>query len=160
MNIRQAEERDIPRLGDLLLQVCRVHCDGRPDLFRSGGRKYDDDELRSLLKDPERPILVAEDGNGLVVGYAFCIYQRHKGEGSFNDLTTLYLDDLCVDENRRGQRVGRALYEAVLEMARKNGCYNVTLNVWAENPSARGFYESCGLQVQKIGLEKILDPKR
>lgn len=156
MNIRQAEERDIPRMGELLLQVCRVHCEGRPDLFRTGGRKYDDDELRLLLKDPERPILVAEDENGLVLGYAFCAYQRHKDEGSFNDLTTLYLDDLCVDESCRGRHVGRALYEAVLDLAQRNGCYNVTLNVWAENPSARRFYERCGLQVQKIGLEKIL----
>ena len=41
MEIRQAEERDIPRLGELLLQVCRVHCQGRPDLFRAGGRKAD-----------------------------------------------------------------------------------------------------------------------
>lgn len=156
MNIRQAEERDIPRMGELLLQVCRVHCEGRPDLFRSGGRKYDDDELRVLLKDAERPILVAEDENGVVLGYAFCIYQRHQGEGSFNDMTTLYLDDLCVDERCRGQHVGRALYTAVLDMARENGCYNVTLNVWAENPAARRFYENCGLQVQKIGMEKIL----
>lgn len=156
MLIRRAQERDIPRMGDLLLQVCRVHCEGRPDLFRAGGRKYDDDELRVLLKDNERPILVAEDENGFVMGYAFCIYQRHQGEGSLNDMVTLYLDDLCVDENCRGQHVGSALYEAVLDMARENECYNVTLNVWAENPSARRFYEHCGLQVQKIGMEKIL----
>ena len=156
MNIRLAEERDIPRMGELLLQVCRVHCEGRPDLFRSGGRKYDDEELRVLLKDAERPILVAEDKSGMVLGYAFCVYQRHQGEGSFNDMTTLYLDDLCVDENCRGQHVGQVLYEAVLDMARKNGCYNVTLNVWAKNPAAMGFYEHCGLQVQKIGMEKIL----
>lgn len=156
MNIRKAEERDIPRMGELLLQVCRVHCEGRPDLFRSGGRKYDDGELRVLLKDPERPILVAEDEKGLVLGYAFCVFQRHVNEGSFNDLTTLYLDDLCVDEDCRGRHVGSALYEAVLDLARDSGCYNVTLNVWVENPSAREFYEHCGLQVQKIGLEKIL----
>lgn len=156
MNIRRAQERDIPRMGELLLQVCRVHHEGRPDLFRSGGRKYDDGELRALLRDKERPILVAEDGNGFVLGYAFCVYQRHRDEGSFNDMTTLYLDDLCVDENCRGQHVGSALYEAVLDMARANGCYNVTLNVWAENPSARKFYERCGLKVQKIGMEKIL----
>ena len=156
MLIRRAQERDIPRMGDLLLQVCRVHGEGRPDLFRAGGRKYNDDELRDLLRDAERPILVAEDEQGFVMGYAFCVYQRHQGEGSFNDMLTLYLDDLCVDENCRGQHVGRALYEAVLDMARQSGCYNVTLNVWAENPSARGFYEHCGLKVQKIGLEKIL----
>ena len=49
MNIRRAETGDIPRLGDLLLQVCRVHHQGRPDLFRAGGRKYTDEELAVLL---------------------------------------------------------------------------------------------------------------
>ena len=45
MTIRRAEEKDIPRLGELLLQVCRVHHQGRPDLFRTGGRKYDDGDF-------------------------------------------------------------------------------------------------------------------
>lgn len=156
MIIRQAEEQDIPRLGELLLQVCRVHCQGRPDLFRAGGRKYDDEELRRLLGDPERPILVALDGGGVVQGYAFCIYQRHRGEGSFNDMTTLYLDDLCVDETCRGQHIGQALYESVLETARASGCYNVTLNVWSCNEGAMQFYEKCGLKPQKVGMEVIL----
>lgn len=156
MNIRRAEEKDIPRLGDLLLQVCRVHNQGRPDLFRAGGRKYDDRELRQLLRDGERPILVAEDETGWVAGYAFCVYQRHQGEGSFNDFTTLCLDDLCVDEQCRGRKVGRTLYEAVLDLARRTGCYDVTLNVWSCNPDAMAFYEKCGLKQQKIGMEIVL----
>ena len=156
MNIRHAEERDIPRMGDLLLQVCRVHNQGRPDLFRAGGRKYTDEELRELLRDNSRPILVAENEEGFVTGYAFCVRQDHRGEGSFNDMTTLYLDDLCVDENCRGQHVGQALYQAVLELARAMGCYNVTLNVWSCNPGAMKFYEKCGLKQQKIGMEVIL----
>jgi len=156
MNIRPAEERDIPRMGELLLQVCRVHHQGRPDLFRDGGRKYSDEELRALLRDGERPILVAEDETGWVAGYAFCIFQRHQGEGSLRDLTTLYLDDLCVDEQCRGQRVGQALCEAVLALARDMGCYNVTLNVWSCNPGAMRFYEKRGLKQQKIGMEIIL----
>lgn len=156
MNIRRAEERDIPRLGELLLQVCRVHCQGRPDLFRDGGRKYSDGELRALLKDPDRPVLVAEDEAGAVIGYAFCVRQEHRNEGAFNDLTTLYLDDLCVDEQCRGQRAGQALCEAVLALARDMGCYNVTLNVWSCNPGAMRFYEKRGLKQQKIGMEVIL----
>ena len=155
MNIRLAEVRDIPRLGVLLEQVCRVHCQGRPDLFRSGGRKYSDGELRDLLQDRTRPILVAEEG-GLVVGYAFCVYQLHRGEGAFNDMTTLYLDDLCVDEASRGSRIGARLYQAVLELARSAGCYNVTLNVWSCNGAAMKFYENCGLKPQKVGMETIL----
>ena len=156
MKIRRAEERDIPRLGELLLQVCRVHQQGRPDLFRAGGRKYDDAGLQTLLRDGERPILVVEDEAGQVAGYAFCVYQRHQNEGSFNDLTTLYLDDLCVDENCRGKQVGKSLYEAVLDLARSAGCYNVTLNVWSCNPGAMRFYEKCGLKQQKVGMELIL----
>lgn len=155
MYIRCANIADIPRLGELLLQVCRVHAQGRPDLFRDGGRKYDDKELEALLRDPDRPVLVAEI-NGRVAGYALCVLQRHSGEGAVCDMTTLYLDDLCVDENCRGTGAGRALYEAVLDLAREAGCYNVTLNVWACNENAMGFYRRMGLQTQKVGLEKIL----
>ena len=156
MTIRRAQEQDIPRLGELLLQVCRVHHQGRPDLFREVGRKYTDAELQSLIQDDERPILVAVDEADRVLGYAFCILQVHQGDGAFCDLSTLYLDDLCVDEACRGKHVGGALYRAVLDLARSLGCYNVTLNVWSCNPEAMGFYEKCGLQVQKIGMETIL----
>ncbi len=160
MNIRPAEERDIPRMGELLLQVCRVHHQGRPDLFRDGGRKYSDEELSALLRDGERPILVAEDEAGWVAGYAFCVFQRHRGEGSLRDLTTLYLDDLCVDESCRGRQVGRARYEAVMELARTSGCYNLTLNVWSCNESAMRFYERCGMRPQKVGMEVILPAEK
>lgn len=156
MKIRRAQEKDIPRLGELLVQVCQVHHQGRPDLFRAGGRKYDDEELRQLLRDEARPILVAVDGTDRVLGYAFCVYQQHMESRALTDVKTLYLDDLCVDETCRGQHVGSALYEAVLQLARDTSCYNVTLNVWSCNKSAMAFYERCGLTPQKVGLEKIL----
>ncbi len=72
------------------------------------------------------------------------------------EVKTLYIDDLCVDEEARGKHVGTALYEHVLHFAKENGYYNVTLNVWADNKKAVGFYEKLGLHVQKIGMEKIL----
>ena len=50
MIIRFAAEKDIPKLGDLLRQVCLVHHKGRPDIFNAG-RKYTDQELVELLKD-------------------------------------------------------------------------------------------------------------
>ena len=156
MNIRRAGEGDIPRMGELLLQVCRVHHQGRPDLFRGGGRKYSDMELLELLKDERRPSLVAVDESDRVLGYAFCICQTSQGNPAMRDMTTLYLDDLCVDEACRGQQVGRALYEAVLGLARSMGCYNLTLNVWSCNESAMRFYEKLGLKPQKVGMEVIL----
>lgn len=153
--IRFATEKDIPRLGDLLRQVCLVHHNGRPDLFNVG-RKYTDEELVELLKDQTRPILVAVDGTDMVQGYCFCVYQQPAVGGALKVVKTLYIDDLCVDESLRGQGIGKELYAAALNMAREKGCYNVTLNVWSCNPTALRFYESLGLKPQKIGMEQVL----
>ena len=155
MTIRFATEQDIPKLGDLLRQVCLVHHNGRPDIFNVG-RKYTDEELVELLKDATRPVLVAVDDTDGVLGYCFCVVQQPAEGGALKPNKTLYIDDLCVDSASRGQGIGKLLYDHTLAYARKNGYYNVTLNVWACNPSAMRFYEKCGLKVQKIGMECIL----
>ena len=156
MNIRLAKEQDITKIGDLLLQVCRVHHNGRPDLFKGGARKYSDEQLLNIINNDTTPILVAVNENDEVLGYAFCIFQQYHNDNILTDVKTLYIDDLCVDETLRGQHIGKFIYDNVLLFARENGCYNVTLNVWACNESAKGFYESCGLIPYKIGMETIL----
>jgi ribosomal protein S18 acetylase RimI-like enzyme len=156
MFIRKAESGDSARIGELLKQVLDVHHRARPDLFRGGVKKYTDDEIVAILFDENRPIFVAEDADGFVVGYAFCIFVRHVNDNILTDIKTLYIDDLCVDEKCRGKGIGKALYNYVVDFAREENCYNVTLNVWADNTSALGFYESIGLHKQKIGMELIL----
>jgi len=146
----------MPGIDRLLLQVLTVHHNGRPDLFRANVRKYTDAELAEILSDDGRPVFVAADGQGQVLGYAFCVLRQRRNDNILTDIKTLYIDDLCVDENVRGQHVGTRLYEFVLDFARRSGCYNVTLNVWTCNPGAMKFYEKCGLKPQKIGMETIL----
>ncbi len=156
MEIRRAREQDMEGINRLLKQVCLVHHKGRPDLFKYGAKKYTDDQLRAIIHDDSSPIFTALDEKGNVAGYAFCIFQQHLDSNILTDIKTLYIDDLCVDENLRGQHIGRSLYEAVLAFAQKQGCYNVTLNVWSLNEPAMKFYEACGLKPQKIGMEVIL----
>ena len=59
MTIRKAEEKDIPRITELLEQVLQIHADIRPDIFIPGTTKYTVDELTELLKNEEKPIYVA-----------------------------------------------------------------------------------------------------
>ncbi len=155
MQIRRAQEKDMEGINRLLYQVLTVHHNGRPDLFKSDAKKYTDQELAALIRDNTRPIFVGVEEER-VLGYAFCVFQQHKEDNILTDILTLYIDDLCVEESCRGQHIGRQLYAYVLDFARQQGCYNVTLNVWACNPGARKFYENCGLVPQKIGMEKIL----
>ena len=153
--IRMAKEKDIPKISDLLSQVCLVHHHGRPDIFKIG-RKYSREELQVMLTDAERPILVAVDEEDDVWGYCFCMFQQHNAHSVMTDIKTLYIDDLCVDESLRGRHVGKELYDAAVRLAKDHSCYNLTLNVWSCNPSAIKFYEAMGLIPQKIGMEMIL----
>ena len=155
--VRHAETGDIPAILELLVQVDMVHHNGRPDLFKGPATKYSADELKEILAKEETPVFVCSDENGRILGHGFCILQ-HSGGRLMVEHTTLYIDDICVDETARGQGVGRALYEYILDYARTKGCYNVTLNVWNCNPGAMAFYEKLGLAPYKVGMEKILAP--
>lgn len=156
MYIRRARKEDLDGINKLLHEVLLIHHKGRPDLFKADAKKYSDEELLEIIEDDAKPIFVGVDENEHVLGYAFCLFQQHKENNILTDIKTLYIDDLCVEQQKRGMHIGRQLYEYVLTFAKEQGCYNVTLNVWSCNQNALKFYETCGLVPQKIGMEKIL----
>lgn len=155
MMIRRANPGDREEIERLLEQVCKVHADIRPDLFIAGKRKYTEEQLDGIIRDDSRPIFVAYDMDGTFLGYCFTVIETHDG---FNEPPhkTLYIDDLCVDENIRGRHIGRSLYEYVKTWAKENGFYNITLHVWEHNDKAKSFYNAMGMQIQLYGMEEIL----
>ncbi len=152
--VRLADKKDIPEIMNLLKQVNKVHYDGRPDLFKLA-TKYSPKQLETIISNDETPVFVCEN-EGKVLGHGFCILQRPENTKLLTNILTLYIDDICVDENARGKHVGKAIYEHILKYAKEEGCYNVTLNVWSCNPGAMKFYEKLGLKPYKIGMETIL----
>ena len=155
MNIRRAENGDIPGMIALLHQVGDVHHRIRPDLFREGALKYDEAALETLLRKEDMPVFVAVKG-GFVAGYCFCQIRKIAGSSVLTDRTELYIDDLCVDEGCRGQGIAQKLYEHVTAFAKEQGCGYITLNVWCGNDSAMRFYEKAGLSPRNITMEMKL----
>lgn len=154
--IRRANIADIPAINGLLGQVLLVHHIGRPDIFKEKGQKYTEEELSKILLDDDNPVFVYEDETGSVLGHCFCqTVHREESSNSFK-YSTIYIDDLCVDENARGKKVGTKLYEYVKAYAKDNGYYNVTLHAWECNPNAVAFYKSLGLQIQQYTMEEII----
>ena len=139
---------------ELLHQVDMVHHEIRPDLFKPNTTKYNEQELEALLDNDSKPIFVFEDGK--VLGHAFCLITEVKDDKLLQDIKTLYIDDICVDENARGNHVGKALYEYVHNYALSIGCNNITLNVWEGNDPALSFYRNMGMKVQKTTMEMRL----
>ena len=156
--IRKATHKDIPRILELLSQVNDVHAEGRPDFFIKGKRKYNEEDLLKIINDDTTPVFVCEK-NDDIKGYAFCVIQDLSQCDNLRPDKSLYIDDICVDENYRRHGVGKMLYEHVLQFAKEEKCFNVTLNVWANNPGAQAFYESMGMTVQKVCMEQIISSK-
>ena len=152
--IRKAEKKDIQGLMNLLYQVDAVHNGIRPDLFKGNTAKYNEQELEEILNDGGKPIFVYDDGK--ILGHAFCQISEVKNHRLLQDAKTLYIDDICVDEQSRGRHIGKALYEYVRDYAKSIGCHNITLNVWEGNDSAYNFYKRMGMHIQKTGMETIL----
>lgn len=152
--IRLAQPRDLEAVNSLLRQVLKVHHQGRPDLFRAEGKKYTDDDLMAIFDNPLTPVFVYEE-DGAVLGYAFCAL-AHQDSGSLMPITTLYIDDLCVDARARGRHIGKALFEYVKAYAKENGCRNITLHVWECNPAAKAFYQALGLTPQYTSMELMV----
>lgn len=156
MNIRKAEEKDIPRIIELLGQVLQIHADIRPDIFIPSTTKYTVCELKELLKIEEKPIYVAVNEEDVCLGYAFCQLKEQPFSNNMVQFKSLFVDDLCVDKRMRGQHIGESLFEYVKQEAKKMGCYEVTLNVWTGNTSAEKFYEKMGMKTKERQMEYIL----
>ena len=152
--IRLATTNDIPRLLELLHQVNMVHYERRPDIFKPHTTKYNAEQLQDLLTQPDKAIFVYEDEG--VQGYAFVQMEDVHDDILLQDMRTLYIDDICVDEQARGKHVGKQLFEHVRAYAEKLGCRAITLNVWEGNDAAMAFYRKLGMSVRKTCMEMMI----
>ena len=128
MFIRKAEEKDIPRILELLGQVLQIHADIRPDIFIPGTTKYTTDELTELLKNEEKPVYVAADEADVCVGYAFCQLKEQPFSNNMVPFKSLFIDDLCVDQQAREQHIGERFQQKNFmkkwECGQKKGRWN------------------------------------
>lgn len=81
---------------------------------------------------------LAVDGAGQVLGFA----QYQLMHRSLGGSMVCYLSDLFTTPAARGQGVGRALIDHVLEFARARGLPNVRWLTAEDNTTARALYDS------------------
>ena len=62
----------------------------------------------------------------------------------FDDGLAAYLEELYVAPGRRGEGLGRALLDAVVEARRERGARWIELGTSEDDVAARGLYESAG----------------
>jgi GNAT superfamily N-acetyltransferase len=144
MTVRPAERRDFPRVTALLEEL------GRPavtDATRDGCRAV----FERHLDDPAASHLVAEDAEGRVVG--FCsLHFRERLNFATPDA---WVPDLIVTSAARRVGAGWALLAEAERLARKRGCWQLTLESAHHRSNAHRLYlafwmEDAGKMFRKL----------
>ena len=152
MIIRNMEIRDYKIIDKLIQQVHSLHVENRPDLYVELEHPLSINEFEQIVQNEDVISVVAEE-NGVVIG--FCIVSIRNKSGMV-DKKVAYMDDLCIDEEFRGQGVGKKLFHFVSDMAKKKGAERLDLMVWSFNQKAISFYEELGMKPQRYIFEKEL----
>jgi ribosomal protein S18 acetylase RimI-like enzyme len=94
---------------------------------------------RRFLAEPTHHLLVAYDGADTPLGFVTGVELTHPDKG-----TEMFLYELGVDESTRGRGVGRTLVQALADVAREAGCYDMWVLADADNGAARATYARAG----------------
>lgn len=155
-SVRKANINDWEFVKELLLDICAIHKEFRPDLFLLGGLKFSKTQFEETLDSDEKFVHICVSENGERLAYLFSKLNIIKNNDMRTDRRILYLDDLCVKSDWRGKGVGSEMMEFAKKFAYELNCDSIELNAWAQNTSAIKLYEKLGYSVQRSFFELIL----
>jgi ribosomal protein S18 acetylase RimI-like enzyme len=131
LSVHRAGPAEAESIGQLLHDFNREFDEPTP------GPEALADRIRQLLAAGDTTVLLAGAGpDGLAV-------LRFRA-GIWTDGLECYLAELYVIPERRGQGLGRALMEAAIELARREGADHMDLGTSEDDVAARALYESLG----------------
>lgn len=148
--LQLAKISDHKRINELAFQIHAMHVGWRPDIFEMPQELFSRELLEELIC--KRQIYVANE-NGVTVGYVM-IGIRDVVETGFVRRKVMNVDQICVDENCRGQGFGKQIMEDVHALAKAFGCTDLQLTVYPQNDEAVAFYQRCGFTIRYIGMQR------
>jgi len=129
--VRLAEVADAETIGQLL------HDFNREFDYPTPGPRGFAERVRQLLPAGEITVLL---GGAPPQGLAVLRFRP----ALWRDALDCYLEELYVVPDRRGQGLGRALMEAAIDQARREGAAYMDLGTSEDDVAARALYESLG----------------
>lgn len=149
--IRFAERNDYEKVESLMKQVQKLHVLWRPDIYKPCDTILSYPDFLDAVSDETMLVAVTEH---TVVGLLSFMY-RHIASDRQTTRDVLFIDAMVVDESCRQQRIGRQLFDFVIELAHQKHCDGVELQVNAKNTAAYEMYKSCGFSEKSINMELL-----
>lgn len=112
--------------------------------------------LAQFRRYPSYRLFVATENSGpeqIVGTFALLVMHNlaHMGAPS------AVVEDVVVDESRRGFGIGRRMMDEAVALARESGCYKLALSSNQRRVDAHAFYDSLGFE--RHGYSFVIDPQ-
>ncbi|NEQ38533.1 MAG: GNAT family N-acetyltransferase [Okeania sp. SIO3I5] len=144
--IREAVPNDIKKIMELL--YLKAKFDGCPESLKATTEQLNNDLFGTT---PLTSILLAEVG-GKAVGFA----SYHRIYSTFLAKPGIWLDDLYLKAEYRGQKIGKALMTHLYQIAEETGCGRIDWTVNINNFQGINFYEKIGAKIiEKVRLCRL-----
>src|SRR5690606_9606308 len=148
MKVREALKKDMPQVLELIKELAIF--EKEPDAVEV---TVQDLERDGFGNNPLFTCFIAEHDEEIVsTALVYFRFSTWKGR-------TLHLEDLIVKEEKRGKRIGEALYKQVMQIAYNRGLKRVAWDVLDWNTGAIRFYERSGANIVKDWRVVHMDEK-
>ena len=147
LELARLEDRDA--VNKLALQAHAMHVSWRPDIFEIVEEQYSVERIQSAIIT--RSLYVAKI-DGAVVGYVSIGIRTVDYPGAVKR-KIMMIDEFAVHELCRGRGIGTSMMMDIRALAKAFRCTDLQLNVLPHNDDAVGFYQKCGLMIQKISMQ-------
>lgn len=130
IRIEPATLDDLPLLVDLLEDLFSMEADFVPN------REKQERGLRLILEQPARGRIFVLRNDHRVIGMINLLITISTAEGGF----VLWMEDVVVHRDHRGQGYGSALIDHALKFAREKNFLRITLLTDRDNEASKRFY--------------------
>jgi len=134
INIRKANDMDLPAMFGLIKELAE---------FEKGLDKVTN-SLEQMQEEKDLFQCYVAEQEGEVIGMALYYFVYYTWVGK-----SMYLEDLIVKEEHRGQNIGTMLMAKIMEVASKENCKRFRLQVLNWNEPAISFYEKHGFTIDR-----------
>lgn len=136
INIREAQVSDFESIHALFKEFAE---------FEKLPEKMTNTVDRMIAEKDFFNCFIAETSDNKIIGYVTYFFCYYTWTGK-----ALYMDDLYVEPDFRGQRVGSMLIRQIIEYAKDTGCHKLRWQVSEWNKPAIDFYQKLGAEINHV----------
>jgi ribosomal protein S18 acetylase RimI-like enzyme len=146
VTIRRARRDDV---GSIIAMLADDRLGGQRERLENPLPQVYFDAFERVARDPNIQLVVAEDGEGAVVGcLQLCILPGLSSQGASRGL----IEDVRVASHCRSRGIGEQLVQWAVVEARAKGCKLVELLTHHTRVDAQRFYERLGFARSHVGM--------